>query len=182
MAKLREVIVLVAAVIAVTSVSCAAAVNPTISFSFNPTTFEYSWTVDCTSATTVQFYQFTVYSTIPQATWNTLGTSQSGPWVGGVNKEWTYTVSAGTGTNMIAKWDAPSGQGVASGTAWTGVFKITVPNTEPVAGQVKTYGGLATTNYVNTSVPGAMVPEPSSLIVFGSMVAGLAPFVIRRRK
>jgi hypothetical protein len=181
MAKLREVILLIAAIVFVTSVACAAA-NPAVSFAFNPATFEYSWTVNCTSATTVQFYQFTVYSTIPQATWITLGTSQSGPWVGGVNKGWTYTASAGAGTNMNAKWDAPSGQGVAAGTTWTGVFKIIVPNTAPVAGQVKTYGGLATTNYVNTSVPGSMVPEPSSMIVFGSMVAGLAPFVIRRRK
>jgi len=70
----------------------------------------------------------------------------------------------------------------AYGVPWIGVFTLTVPNTQPVPGMVIVT--MATDGYkhaVNEDVPGA-VPEPSGLAALGTMLAGAAAKLRRRKR
>ena len=60
------------------------------------------------------------------------------------------------------------------------MFKIIIPNSQPIAGNVRTYASV--TRYLTqaSKVP-SIVPEPSSLLAVGSFL-GLVPLVFRRRK
>jgi len=153
-------------------------IYPTVDFSFNSSTCEYSWTVNYTSATNVYFTALQVFSSLPSDSW----TKESGAWSGSPAQDegWIFT-SPGNGDGTVAlKWqgDATQQRKPING-AWTGVFKVVVPNSQPVAGTLWTYASTLKHLTQSTYVP-QVVPEPSSALALGSLM-GLIPIWLRKR-
>ena len=152
-------------------------IYPTVDFAFDSATFEYSWTVNYTTDVNVNFSRFQVYASLPAASW----TNASGPWSAPAqNEAWSFTAPPnGDGTYSL-RWLAATQQvRTPAGGAWTGVFKVTVPNSQPIDGSVLTFGSGTKSLVQSSSVP--YVPEPSSLVGVLSLV-GLAPFVFRKKR
>jgi len=168
-----------AALLLLASAICGATVYPTVDFNFNPNTYEYSWTVNYTSAVDVNFTTLLVYSSIPMDCW----TSVTGAWSGSPlqDEAWTFTSPPNNDGTAELRWYAPAGQNrtVAKG-PWTGVFKVVIPNSTPVAGNLRTYAYSNIYLTQSTFVP-SIVPEPSGLLALGSAFA-LVPILFRKRK
>jgi len=167
------------ALLVVSAIACGAAVYPTVDFAFNPSTFEYAWTVNYPADATAYFTIFQVSSKLPSGSW----TSFSGAWSGdpSTDEAWAFTSPPNPDTTVALRWIGGAAHQRIPGTgAWTGVFKIVVPNSEPIAGNVRTYASVTSYNTVASQVPN-IVPEPSSLVALLSMV-GIAPLVLRRRR
>jgi hypothetical protein len=168
-----------AALILLGSAGYCVDVYPTVNFAFNAATYEYSWTVNYTADVNVYFTTFLVYSKLPALSW----TSATGAWSGSpaVDEAWTFNYADNGDGTMALQWLGGSEhQRKPSGGAWTGVFKVVVPNSAPVAGNVRTYASVIKYQSQSSYVP-ELVPEPSGLMVLGSL-AGLVPLVLRRRR
>jgi len=179
MTRILRVVLVCVVLLGVTSIAQCADVYPTVNFAFNATTFEYSWTVNYTANVNVNLSRFMVYASVPDSCW----TSVSGAWSGSPaqNEGWTFTDPDNGDGTFALRWYADSGQQrTPSGGVWTGVFKITIPNSQPVAGSVGTYVN-ATKSLTQSSFVPQMVPEPSSVMSLGSF-AGLAALLMRRKK
>jgi len=179
MTGIARIIWLCVALMALVSTAYCADIFPTVDFAFNPATFEYAWTVNYTTDVNVYFTTFQVYSKLPAASW----TSVSGAWSGSpsTDEAWTFTpMTNADGTNAL-RWTGGSAHQRIPGTgAWTGTFKVTVPNSEPIAGNVRTFASAIKYQIQASSVPN-VVPEPSSFLALGSLV-GLIPLVLKKRK
>jgi hypothetical protein len=173
---LRSAILLISLSLVCSYAYCA--VFPSVSFSFDSASYEYSWTVSCPEGSSYPFGQFTVDAMVP-AVW----TGKSGPWVGESNLGWDFVTSAPRPDgNVSFWWRATTEQEVLAGAAWSGVFKLVAPGTTPVLGTVQTKdGAILSRHNVSTYVPGA-VPEPSGMAALGTLVAGFVPFLRKRRK
>jgi len=180
MGKIARLVLLCAVVIALSSAAYCVDVYPTVSFAFNPATYEYAWTVNYTSDVNVNFTTLLVYASVPALCW----TSVSGAWSGSpqANENWTFTYPPnGDGTYSLRWYGLSAYQRKPSGGPWTGVFKITIPNSEPIVGNVRTYSSAVQYLTQSSYVP-RIVPEPSSLAALGGLAGGLVPFLFRRRK
>lgn len=168
-------LILLCLVLAALCGAAQAQVWPTVSFSFNPATFEYAYTVNYPADATYGFLKFQVFSSLPANAW----TSYSGPW-SPADESWSFQPAPNGDGTYGFYWQAKTGQERGPGTAWTGTFKIIVPNTQPIVGSVQTAASTIRKNTVSSYVPGA-VPEPTSLAAMGTLLAGLVPLALRRR-
>jgi hypothetical protein len=154
-------------------------VFPTVGFSFDENSCEYSWTVNYAADVNVYFSTFLVNASLPAGSWN----NATGAWSGTVpqqNEGWTFTAPPnGDGTDAL-RWYGQSHQRTPTGGTWTGVFKIVVPNSRPIAGTVRTYASIDSSLLQSSFVP-SLVPEPSSVLMLCSM-AGLVPLIYRKRR
>ena len=174
--------ILVFAIVVMLSGMAAAAPYPIVSLdSFDPDTFEYVYKVQCDADMLYDFGQLWIKGEMLSASpfeW-TFGVASPAP----VNDWYTETDTWAPGKS-VAKW-ITLGETVPNGTAWTGYFPITVPNSEPVwsvGGAVTANGEPGSWNYTDVDVMApAVIPEPGSLLSFGLLAGGLIPFLRRRR-
>ncbi|MCC6484706.1 MAG: PEP-CTERM sorting domain-containing protein [Armatimonadetes bacterium] len=187
---MRRFLISVAAVGAATVALCAASVAradvfPTVAFSFDVNTFTYTYTVTQPTNATWKFGYLQIDTGVknqaPTGPWQI-----SGPFVNSVELPWLKGSKSLTPTAAFAYWQAPTPNDEIDNNLpdpWVGVFKLVVPNSQPVSGYSLTMDGADDSHNITViDVPGpAVVPEPSSLIALGSAVcSGL--MVIRRKK
>ena len=159
---------------------------------FDPDTFAYVYWVICPEYMTYPFGYFQVDAKVPcDGTW-----AQTGPWtpsyLEGTNRNWTHGVSTweydelGEPVCDFAYWRASGSQEIMPGTAWSGEFVMTVPNTQPGWGWIYTKGEtIESQQRIDDLVPcpipdgGQPVPEPSSIIALAGGLGSLLAF--RRR-
>lgn len=156
-----------------TSAAAVALVYPQVSLSsFDPVTFTYTYTVTIPADSSFPFGMFRVYAEVPHAGLTSPWTL-NGPIVDGVDQNWAKIVSrwdfSGDGKDY-ACWQASIPQEIPSHTAWVGQFILTVPNSSPVEGWLKTADGPGSQNYTYDLVPGP-IPEPSTIV---GLLGGLA--------
>jgi hypothetical protein len=153
---------------------------PEVTMSFDSFTSTYTYHVFVPQYNTYPFGQLLIFA--HASSWNgyeetwTIG----GPIVGGQNMDWLAGFSAGDPGEDTCEWRALNGQEVTFG-PWEGDFIIVAPDTTPVAGQGMTKDGVEGDHLFDIDVPGNIIPEPSSLVALGSMIA-LAGGLIRRRR
>ena len=178
MIKVLRLVWVCAVLVVLASAAQCADIYPTVGFAFNSATFEYSWTVYYTTDVTVNLSRFQVYASLPAASW----TNASGPWSGSPAQDeaWSFTAPPNGDGTYALRWLAPTQKvRTPAGGAWTGVFKVTVPNSQPIQGSVLTYASATKSLVQPSSVP--YVPEPSSIVSLLSLV-GLAPLVFRKKR
>lgn len=153
---------------------------PNVTMSFDYFTSTYTYHVFVPQNNTHPFGQLLIFA--HASSWNGYEETWTieGPIVGGQNMNWLAGFSEGD-YGDTCEWRAMTGQGVTFG-PWEGDFIIVAPNTTPVVGQGMTKNGvLDSIHYFDIDVPGNIIPEPSSLVALGSIIA-LAGGLIRRRR
>jgi hypothetical protein len=164
--KLLLGLLVVFALLTVASQGFAQDVFPTVELtSFDPVTYTYTYTVTCPANSTYQFGYLQIDTQVANegltGSWTI-----DGPYVGAVNKLWPklYFRWDSTGKDS-AVWDPYSrGTVILAKTYWQGVFKLVVPNSQPVDGKAATRDGQAGSYKVHdVQVPGPkQVTPPAS--------------------
>jgi hypothetical protein len=160
-------------------------VYPTLTYGgFDVDTFTYTYNVTCPSDMTWAFGQLVVQAEVPEAGiyagWG-LGASPepASNWFGYSE----YRDESGDNAIWLALEQADV---IEPGTAWSGTFTLTVPNSEPKEDglAVTMDGGPGSSHSTTVYVPGpgGVIPEPSSLLALGALAGGLIPLVRRRRR
>jgi hypothetical protein len=153
-----------------------AAVYPSVTFSFDDPTDTYTYTIQTSANDTYPFGFFQVDMEVPFSYVATV----EGPWANGDNQNWaTFHGNRAPGFDYVS-WQAAAGEQVTQGTVWTGLFKLIVPNTTPIPGNVYTKDGGDAFYEHHVMVPA--VPEPGSLSVLLVGFSGIVGFWARRLK
>lgn len=173
------------------SASAYATVFPELQFvSFDQASFTYTYRVTCPADSTYPFGRLTILAEVPQG-------GVYFPWGHGadtapttlwdfytVDREWDDDWNV-TKSNAVWSFKEGTSDFVQASTAWTGLFTLIVPNSSKTEGVGFTMDGGPWSQSPGRTVfvpgPGALVPEPSSLLALGGLVGGLLP-LIRRRK
>jgi hypothetical protein len=154
-------------------------VFPTVSLSWDGSS-TYTYHVSVPANNSFPFGQLLLFTKATSWNGSEETWTQSGAVVGGVDQGWLTGFSEGDDGDT-AEWRATGEQEAI--VSWEGDFILIAPNTVPVPGQGMTKdGGVDSVNYFNIDVPGVVIPEPSSMLAFGSLVGLSVPLVLRRRR
>ena len=168
---------------AVCLIGCASAYasDPSVTLlSFDPSTFTYVYRVvqGLTAADTLTDFKVDAFTQASDP--YTMTAPADGSHFHTARTTWSDPVTGGSGIEY--QW---YGGFVKPGRAltvpWVGDFTLQIQNTMPVPGFAYTYGGQHVVLRHAVNVPGP-VPEPSSILALGAMLAGICPAVLRYRK
>lgn len=160
---------------------------PSVSMSFNPITFTYTYTVIQPADASDTLTDFCVLGVTEMTDPYVMTNPTSGGIPLGTPPGWwqnrqTWTNPSTGQSGVEYRWyhggvkKAPH-----SSLPWTGLFIIQVPGSQPVPGIVTTMGASQVINTYTIDVPG-FVPEPSSVAALGVMLLGIGPMILRLRK
>ena len=173
------------------STSAFATVYPDLQFvGFDQGTFTYTYRVTCPANSTYPFGRLTILAEVPQAgiyfPWgHGADTAPTTLWdFYTVDREWDDDWNP-IKSNAVWSFKEGTSDYVPANTAWTGQFMLIVPNSSLTEGVGFTMDGgpwsQSPPRTVTVPGPGALIPEPSSLLALGGLVGGLLPLIRRRR-
>jgi len=163
-------------------IGSAALATPTVTFTFDPVTYAYTYRVTLLVGSGDDLNQFTIDAfaetgnTYTQANVvNVSGTSS-----GWIKRRTTWYDQDNTAW-VAYQWY--NGNANRTNVGWIGDFKLTLPGSHPVDGSVVTKP--LTGNGVNHTLQVPMsntLPEPGTLMGIGAMLLGMAPVLKKIRK
>lgn len=163
-------------------IGCSVAnAGPSVSLlSFDSSTFTYIYRVIQGPAATSTLTDFNIDAYTKATDPYTMVSPQDNTHFGTSRTTWNNPVTheAGIEYQFFGGFVKP---GTVLTTPWVGDFTLIVPNTHPVPGRAITYGTDHILIAHDVSVPGP-VPEPSSCIALGAMLAGMCPAILRLRR
>ena len=160
-------------------IGSSALATPSVTLTFDPVTYMYTYHVVLTVGSGDDINQFTIDAfTESGSAWtmaNVLNLS-------GTSGTWLKTRTSWGGPPWVAyRWY--NGSANRTNTGWIGEFKLTIPDSHPADGKVA-IKPFSTTGYeMDVLVPRLnSLPEPGTLMGIGAMLLGMAPILIKIRK
>jgi len=163
-------------------IGSSALATPSVTMTFDPSTYMYTYRVTLLAGSGDDVNQFTIDAIADLSTAYTMANVAN---IEGTSSGWytrrpTWYDSNNHPWTAYQWWNGNANRG---GLGWIGEFKLIIANSHPVDGHVVTKPLTSGATNYSQQVPMAnSLPEPGTLMGISAMLLGMAPILIKIRK